>query len=1360
MDINSLGRYFAGKMDEMRMQIKNPADIDDPTLEEINNFQKVFPMILDDMVNIQPAYNLFDIVATQNISITMDDPVMNEMEHDLFDAVLVDDYIPFVSLNLDSIKMEHANDKFLSDDRRFKLHYPVDCQYITSLHRRWSEDKDLNVPYTMIVKVWSGNNPPSYNQRTQTKNFIDFVFEFGKGWSVKMDTKTSTETINRALATLNNHLHGYELARGEIIGISASFPIDHYIVKPSLFREILMNPHTIRADKSIYYGPFMWLHEAKTSQGVRSHFKVQFKMANLQQKITISTGNALHNTLFYQNKIPHEFTTTKSYHTASMTGLKSLEEAILIKYVLTSAFFMYGYPYIDRIDQYKNHGKVTAAFVTSELHSRFLGRAPNDLLTPPFQFGPSFKLSYAEMHSIAHKRTNILNLKSADPTFYRGIATGRAVSGKQHQPLFLVRTTDMGWEQILGRKIYEITNNLNNGEGPPIQIIRYPFVIENPTEEYRNLKIENVVMPPYFLIGDFDTPYFQIKPNLNPEGSDDTIHPFILSTGKNKSLSLPGNGDYQILYQQLLNLNQPFIITMPARKSETRTDNVRKTMTVLAQSRRGHIPEQLETILKDHWAEYGENGNPLPADKLAALESNVYFNRVGTGESKNSIIKACLMSSPIHNSVFQEYAKQDREIDREMWLNEYRSIIANNVNWNKCRQELYDMSSAEAKAYFLDPNTTITYYEFKSVLESFFNAYILTVKYDKPSFEIEIPRHKFFYIPDFTYHASAIVLIKHKSANKIYAYEPIESLYHDPTTESNPVSIAIWPSKSLFKIFKTANESMKISFKTAYNIPKSTIHHICESSIVSGIPYIPNLFKSVKWQYIDSAGKMRGFLLNNLLIWCDPTAPIPANVINDPENLSKPEIARSIAKSSLTVVSAAIKNSFTEEQYESIQFSYSITGGLGMRSNASDKGKEEMNEEVSGREIVKMTEFGELITGVWFRFPNIPNFRFYAPTTPSKYPEQDPNSSLETQIAIENDEYFTAGTEEMLFQNHDYMERLANVMIQIWQNLYLYWGKDDPEFFTEYMCEFDEEKTPLIDFDTMNRRLPIPNEFDKNGYPIFANVLQMYAQLIPGIFEPVNREPGLEFMGGYKMIVDSPKIRMCFKQQARTLQKLKQDIFGSEGHAFRTHTPRTLTTPKIMEWAMGAYEKNDIEMNDIILNRSMIDKIPRLKFLFKTPRYIRHFYMYSTDYTVRSVSQTIFLSKGEMVEYSDLQTMDNDPLMIENPDNLADNGWKTPVYYRTPAGNTYIIQSVLGNSIYRAYAVIKIWQTEKMNLGYYASEWEAADYDIPIVDESTINNVDPTLDALFFRFHKREVAALLKVNTSVSFPVQKSETLF
>jgi hypothetical protein len=1333
MNHDAFWEFFNKQISIMRSQIKSPPDINDPTDYEITKFQESLPIVISEMVKQNPPYNRFDMRLKNNIKLDMIPPARKDMEHDIFDGIVVDYYVPFVALNMNIVKVKNRNNKFHSTERRFKLHSPLGDEVLADQREKWSTKLRLNIPFTLSVKVWASLDQPD---PSNDNSYIDFLYHFEDGWKIRMRPDQDDRDLTVGIKILNEHLVGFKIKEGVPLGISMTFPIDHYDVKHSLFRSVLTSPHNIGGQLVLYYFPFMWLHEAKNSQGMRKHLKVQFKMGDIQKKFIISTKFAKNNNLFYQNKIPYEFVGDRRYNKVSIHGLKSIEEATLVKTIITSVFFMYGKNYIPRVDVSTNSTyMITHAQSQSEIHSRFLGRT----LNPPLGYGPSLKISYDHITKSCGK-TNILNLKTVDPTFYRSIATGRTVSGTEHQPRFLVRSTDPNWQRIIANEIQQMINTRTM-----IQIIRYPFVVHNDSD------IPDIVsiMPPYFLIGSPDLPYINIKPNAVPKGSNGTRHSYIISIFKTKSIIMPGDTIFQDIYNNLIDLDKPFVIQNVPKKSNNRCDSVKTTMTILSQNSHGYgglTLSGLDSVLKYYWITHTPNIDRMSVDVLNNL---MVFKRTGTGVSKNSILRAFILSGAVEQEIRIEYSQLTKESDRETWLNNYRHIIADSINWNKCRQELYDFTPQNAKEYFTNPNTEISYIYFKSVLEQYFNRFIICISYDKNDFKIEIPRHKFFYAADrYPENKQVIVLLRQASISPS-SYEYIRAEYTAYNT-NNLIEVP-WSLPSMLALFEVSNKSIDSNFRTGYNRLNNQIFNASIAQETTAIPYIHYLFsKGINWQYLDAVGKLRGFVLNNLFIWCDPSAPGPINVMSDPINACKDNVITLLRPKTLQDTIYSLKNSFAatnNDLSDKLIISYSIEGGNSTK-----------NDTENGSHKVTITPFEPIITGIWFRYPLFPSYRFYVPVIPSK---MSPEKSIDN-MTIENDIYFTVGSEDSIFKNHDYMERVANVMIQLWQNLYLYSSLDDPEYFTEMLCIYEPSYNSTIDFKSVNRGLPVPTTYNDDGYPDFHDILEKYVNHIPGLFVKTSKE----HFTRYQMVVNSPKIRTCFLQQARALQSLKQNCFGEVGNRFQ-EIPGTY--PKQIRWEIIAIKSGDKPRVSGILTKSMMKGIIKLETMFKEPRYLRHFYLYASDYSIRSISQTIFMSRDEMFEYRELREMEKSPSFIDHPDKLIDGvNHKNPIFYKTPNGNVYIIQHVVGNALLRAYMVVDVWISEKMNLGYYASEIEDKQQEasfvsqmnmgyyasemedkekINFVTNTTFNSVDPELGGFLLLLRDREYAAVLKLNT-------------
>jgi hypothetical protein len=228
----------------------------------------------------------------------------------------------------------------------------------------------------------------------------------------------------------------------------------------------------------------------------------------------------------------------------------------------------------------------------------------------------------------------------------------------------------------------------------------------------------------------------------------------------------------------------------------------------------------------------------------------------------------------------------------------------------------------------------------------------------------------------------------------------------------------------------------------------------------------------------------------------------------------------------------------------------------------------------------------------------------------------------------------------------------------------------------------------------------------------------------------------------YKMIFDSDRTRKSMHQQLTRVQSLKENIIGAAGLSY-TYDPNV------------KYKRILIKTDDKYgpLTEELIDIIPRMKEFFYRPDYLLEFYAYPSDFKIRSVDQHIFMSEDEIKSYITLLSMESSPIVHSLPLKYDKFTSKAPVYFSGNNGTLYILQNVVGGELRRVKNVVWNWINSRINLGYFASEWEFEMERELTISANDLSTLDPDYSAIIVQYGVSLYSAVLKCEGSVSIDI-------
>jgi len=311
----------------------------------------------------------------------------------------------------------------------------------------------------------------------------------------------------------------------------------------------------------------------------------------------------------------------------------------------------------------------------------------------------------------------------------------------------------------------------------------------------------------------------------------------------------------------------------------------------------------LKSSPSNQTGEFGKNLSQLLS--LYNKESNEYFKRYGIIIGTNSLIHCVLTAIKD-----KKYIDLKKDTDKEKYAQNVRTYIAENINPNIFKQELYDYSNDEIISEILNNNIDFSPEKFYRGLEELFNINIFvfnpgTTKNknidsdDEETLFLEIPRNKLIHIRYLREKLPTVIIYRHWGSDTDKMKFPhCELIISETETEEEKNKILnnykfIFNSQMTKLLYSTLEESVPNYLWTI------------NSKITTRI----NPFSKIDWQnlflmypiigqQIDSYGKMRCIALQikkNVVInlFIPPSQPLNVDII-EKVNLVEEELAISL----------------------------------------------------------------------------------------------------------------------------------------------------------------------------------------------------------------------------------------------------------------------------------------------------------------------------------------------------------------------------------------------------------------------------------------------------------------------------------
>ncbi len=1355
------------------------------TNREFKGAAQNLPLFMNHMKT-NPNFKMFDMrsMDVYDVNIGVIEP---ELELDLFNAIKVDANIPFVVLNRDRKKDLTKKGRWMSEDRNFKICHSADTHYPhDKLISVWKDDaKDLNIPETLIMKVFL---PDENDRKVKDQSYVDVIYRFDEGVSIHLQPSQTKAHADRVIKILQSNISGFPVTLGAVYVLSGSFVLDFVFFDRYVVSWMLMNPFTFPSAEvttPFHFWPFLWINEKNSSLTARSHLKLKFKFGNITSKIVISTTDAKPRDIFYQNGIPVRFSQGQTYNSISIKKVKSVEHAIFIKDMITLVSYLYQ---INRSAMGAQNE--ISMYVPAAIHSRII-----DVVEPT---GQSFEIvasSISRNSKDGKESRNFVN-KQIDPTFYGSIPTTKYISSSKRPAQIKVSTRDPDWQNTLARLMAEHPDV--QVIRYPLQIIGSPEFQQIPktvVPPYFLFADTNIKDPSIYLkprsnpepIGSEGTyhPYLftcinrihlELPGGTNPQARFnalvDLTTPYVVryvKSGKSgesnhvkKTMKILRHGENGFIPGPLEIVLGRFMLGGRYRDGagiERQIETIPEFQRMGTRISTASILHVLVSHSKRHSDLRMQYFNLSDADKEIFIQTTIRQKIVA--ETNWNIARQELYDWELRDmqtAFLDPKTFVDTKLYKtvlEKFFGVYLLVIA------------YDRESSVVEI----PRHKFCY--FHPLIAPDSQAFVFFKHSGAKSFTSPNPQYEVINIvvkePNGTsterdwdilklntlfglqnrsidVHFSTVLLKK----EKIYQTGTIVDIEADRRSNI----LQIFPKANLEYQFIDGAGKLRAfvhTFKSSPNPKVTRITVSCEPLAPIDLDCFddlqalrsrnetmhPDQFLApqefdIAIDFIKSLGISVDSIDYHMefqsLVAVEDAATIQAPDIKKIEQKKDSDAAAAKEKARLQGMSlqerlaaAAAMPTATLKQESALLSQPKLLGKPQMEETT----QETLMQKIPARKVVKMTNANPKAIGVWFKIPGH-SIRFYIATTPG--------TPLTKEYSVNNEPYFSVVPENVYFRQHDEFERIANVLIQLARNLYIYSRWDDVDRFMQALTTVD----PTVVYDVRNVRRQIPSDRIYSNAPTSPHI--RYPAMFPTFFSPV------EGQTYFKLTLDSALTQKRVRQHLKMVQTLKENIIGASGSKIQERLDESGI--RIVQYT--PYIGDIWKVPRIGIDDEMIEGIPRLSSFYNRPMYIIEFYAYASDFARRGPDQNILMSTGEMTEYLNLLSMENRIPVVIHPLPLLVREHKFPVHYASPDGSLYIIQNVEGASLSRVNNVIVTWVRERVNLGYYTPDFRGEPIRIREIKADSLNSLDPALQFSVLDYGNGQYAALLKLESSIS----------
>ena len=295
-------------------------------------------------------------------------------------------------------------------------------------------------------------------------------------------------------------------------------------------------------------------------------------------------------------------------------------------------------------------------------------------------------------------------------------------------------------------------------------------------------------------------------------------------------------------------------------QEEIKTTYKIKTNSVLESGRQGYVSQSILEFFKVIYGDY----------------QGFDVTRLGTHIGTDSLLHCVCSAIDINYNT---------SIDKIEYIYKIRKILASIANINLLKQEMFDFNESEIKHMIEDPDEFLDSKYFISLVENYFNINLFIIYYinrDEDIIGFEIPRtsNKYPHITSKTPNRMNLILLKHKgssrSERKIPQYELITVTLGD--TMYGILDHVIYSTCE--QIFNDACNSYILE----HNKYSNNIEMRKNININIDLFNVINSKLQIEYQYIDSSGKSKMFLLSNGII-VDTIPTYPRNIpLFNPDN--------------------------------------------------------------------------------------------------------------------------------------------------------------------------------------------------------------------------------------------------------------------------------------------------------------------------------------------------------------------------------------------------------------------------------------------------------------------------------------------
>lgn len=442
----------------------------------------------------------FDFVVEETVLLLPSDLTPG---HDisLFDNIKTSDYLPFVSINLDSVKTDKKGVK-VSSNRKFKMYNNPSRSLKFPLEWIHSTNVPESIQMKLLVKKENIDNKSAYSTVEYLFGTNQFLIHF---------PVEKTEEQSRIIERFTSRVEGVEFSKPIEYQIFGSFVVRNMPIDNKIMIDLIMTNKILRE--------FMYVDESQNTFAQKKRLTIHFKIGLEHVSITLSVRKSKTSEMFFENGHGIRLPQNETYLHVQINQSPNREFASWTVEVVKKLLTHY-------LNVYQEIGKVYKKVI------------------PTFKYLVIKEKDREEKELVLDdSMSKLKKLKLADPDAF--ITKYATKCQRPTQPLVILESQIDYWRRK-GRQVIKYPSHISNPEAKQFNYrIQNYYVSDNESTPYLGLMnntLDNAKNYPY-LICSYKEKHLEVDENWNIK---------IIKLGDDDETESRTNNDYVLDANKLL----------------------------------------------------------------------------------------------------------------------------------------------------------------------------------------------------------------------------------------------------------------------------------------------------------------------------------------------------------------------------------------------------------------------------------------------------------------------------------------------------------------------------------------------------------------------------------------------------------------------------------------------------------------------------------------------------------------------------------------------------------------------------------------------------------------------------------------